>query len=168
MRNQLRMSRINLEIKNKEKAMALTEKVLEVFKMYDGKELSKRIDTKLKFVDEHLRFTKDSWGNWDCEYSFYDTRYDVESKSYVFNDSYRYFGYYKELSVNFEEIQKQIQKSLDYSRNSLSSLKKQLKQIDKILEKRKKLCEQLNEIHDSIHYIIRHDLDLDNHTFFNL
>lgn len=164
----LNISRINLEIKNKEKAMALTEKVLEVFKMYDGKELSKRIDTKLKTIDKHLRFTKDSWGNWDCEYSFYDTRYDVESKSYVFNDSYRYFGYYKESSVDFDRIKGEIEKGFEYARDSLATLKKQLKQIDKILEKRKKLCEQLNEIHNSIHYIIRNDLDLDNHTFWNL
>ena len=164
----LNISRINLEIKNKEKAMKLADKVLEVFKQFDGKEFSKRIDTKLKTIDDNLRFTKDSYGNWDCEYSFFDTRYDAESKSYVFNDSYRYFGYYKESTVNYEEIEKQVQKGLEYTRDSLATLKKQMKQIDKILEKRKKLCEQLNEIHNSIHYIIRHDLDLDNHTFWNL
>lgn len=170
MTKQLRMSRINLEIKNNEKALAITDKVLEVLKTFDGKVMSKRIDTKLKEIDSNLNFRKNQYDDWCLYYGFWDSRYDTESKCYVFNDEFYYLNYFKPDSsvLNYAEIEEKIKKAVEYKRESISKLKQQLKQIDKILEKRKKLCEQINEIHNSIHYIIRNDLDLDTHTFYYL
>lgn len=164
----LNISRINLEIENQERAIALTDKILEVFKECDGKQMTKRIDTKLKALDKNLSLSKTHFGNWELSYGFWDSRYDSESKEYTFNDQHYYFCYYKKDVVQYSEIEGKMKQDLESTRESTAKLKQQMKDIDRILVKRAELVKELNQIHHDIHWVVKTDLNLDFHLFWDV
>lgn len=143
-----------LELQNKffNLAISQAESIKTILKKYDGKKITKRIETDLKKnVDKNLSLTK-SYEYWSLTLYCQDRSFENEPNSwgycstgYIKESYFYYFMSYKNEILNYKEIAEQIDRAIEYRAEKLKKQQLIISKLDKLIEQRNKLTKELEE-----------------------
>lgn len=153
----------DLQIKNWRGAMELAPAVIEVLKTFDGKKITKRLETALQKINPHIHMKKNEYGlGWSC-YLYFDERCLKQGDSWRYIDGreFYFFNYYKEDILNAEEVINIINKACELKKESIEHFLENFKNAEKILKRRAELMNELNAIHDGLHYMFNSYAEID-------
>lgn len=146
---------VELEIKNREYAFSLYDEIIEVLAKFDGKQVTKRIETALRKIDDDIRVENEynsfiiKVGFWDIEKRSVKTENGI---AYLENSGHcsRFSSYgvlNENNSLNYENIKKQLIKHKEYMEESIKEIKSQLANVETIIseyEELEKKCQDFN------------------------
>lgn len=160
---------VELEIKNRKYLVSLYDSVLECLKKFDGKQVTKRIDTALKKIDNNISM-RNEYNSFLIELYFEDRMVKEENSyncHYLKNHSdcfchcCRFSSYGDGVinvdntnSLNYVILEKEMLKYKDYFINSIEESEKQLQNINSLVEEYKELQEKCNAFNKKIHWSI--------------
>jgi len=152
---------VELEIKNREYAFSLYDEIIEVLAKFDGKQVTKRIETALRKIDDNIR-VKNEYNSFIVEVGFWN----IEKRSVKTENGIAYlknaeetlchcarFSSYgdgvlnEDNSLNYEAIKTQLVKHKEYMEKSTLEIKEQLADIETITseyEELEKKCQEFN------------------------
>lgn len=167
--NDMELSRklLKLEIKNRKYLISLYDSVLECLKKFDGKQVTKRIETALKKIDDNIHMKNDG-NSFVIELYFKDRSISHNNGYYYLKNSDENFCYCSRFSsygdgvinvdntnsLNYAILEKEMLKHKDYLIQSIEKSEKQLKDIDSLIEEYKDLQEKCNDFNNKIHWSI--------------
>ena len=152
----------DLQIKNWRGAMELAPAVIEVLKTFDGKKITKRLETALQKINPNFRVVANSCGlGWSC-YLYFDelNAKKGEHWEYIKEREFYFFNYYKNDVLNAEEVINIVNKACEYKKQSIEHFLENFKNAEKILKRRAELMNELNAIHDELHYMFNDYADI--------
>ena len=152
----------DLQIKNWRGAMELAPAVIEVLKTFDGKKITKRLETALQKINPNFRVVANSYGlGWEC-YVYFNERYVKKDEhcEYIRESEFYFFQYYKNDVLNAEEVINTINKTCERKKESIEHFLENFKNAEKILKRRAELMNELNAIHDELHYMFNDYADI--------
>lgn len=152
----------DLQIKNWRGAMELAPAVIETLKTFDGKKITKRLETALQKINPHIYMRKNEYGlGWCCYIYFDDVRVQKgEYWEYIKERDFYFFNYYKNDVLNAEEVINTINKTCEHKKESIEHFLENFKNAEKILKRRAELMNELNAIHDELHYMFNEYADI--------
>lgn len=152
----------NLQMKNWESAMELAPAVIEVLKTFDGKKITKRLETALQKINPCIIVKKEEYGlGWSCYVYFNDRRVKLGEHWYSINeDEFHFFRYYKNEDLNAEEVINNVNKACEYRKQSIEHYKRNVTNAENILKRRAELINELNTIHNDLHYMFNEYADI--------
>jgi len=174
-----------LEIKAKEKAISLYDEVIEALAKFDGKTITKRIETALKKIDSDLYIKQDSSFK-VCLY-ISDRSFETENGNWIYLDfsevgmvyaSYYTYGDsigilhggneekdcpYEQLNtLNFENLKALMLKQKTYQQDRFKTLKEQLEHVNEYKQMHDDLLKQVKDYRGKVDYTIRQNFDLNS------
>lgn len=169
--NNMEISRklVELEIKNRKYLVSLYNEVLECMKKFDGKQVTKRIDTALKKIDSNIHM-RNEYNSFVIELYFED-RMIKEENSYnchYLKNSYENFCHCCRFSsyddgvinvdntnsLNYARLEKEMLKQKDYFVKSIEETERQLQNIDSLVAEYKELQEKCNDFNKKVNWSI--------------
>lgn len=177
MENNMEVSKklVELENKNRKCMVSLYDSVLECLKKFDGKQVTKRIETALKKIDNNINL--DSSGNsLIISLYFKDRLIQNEDRCYYLKNFYENFCHCSRFSscgdgilnsdnsLNYEMIEKEMIKHKEYIIKSIEESEKQLKNIDYLMLEYEELKNQCNQFNHKIHRSIAEHFDIKSFT----
>lgn len=152
----------DLQIKNWRGAMELAPAVIETLKAFDGKKITKRLETALQKINPNFRVVANIYGNgWEC-YVYFDERHVKKGEhwEYIKESEFYFFNCYKNDVLNAEEVINIINKTCERQKESIEHFLENFKNAEKILKRRAELMNELNAIHDELHYMFNDYADI--------
>lgn len=152
----------DLQIKNWRGAIELAPAVIEVLKTFDGKKITKRLETALQKINPHIRVVANSYGlGWSC-YVYFDELNVKKGEhwEYIKEREFYFFNYYKNDVLNAEEVINIVNKACEHKKESIEHFLENFKNAEKILKRRAELMNELNAIHDELHYMFNDYADI--------
>ena len=162
---------IELEIAAKEKSLGLTDQIITVVRKFDGKVANKRFDTALKGIDPSLRFVME-WNSFKIEmmienrmthtgtHTAYIENFDVTiihgSISSAYGDSMIVNN-----GINGPLLINGLEKYKTETKEYIKILKKQVAEIDGILEDYQEIKKTEEDFKSRINYMIQYYFELD-------
>ena len=134
-------AKIKAEIKFYEEFIAVADGSKKIFKTFEGKIPTKRIETALKNFNKHLYFRPREYFYGEWEMDFYK---DYHHQRKIF------YGVKIADRVVFEDIENEINKTIEYTQKSIDELKAFLKNPESKIKKLYKMADDFNEVYDSI------------------
>ena len=167
---------IELEVKANEKAIGLTDNIIEVVKKFDGKMPTKRLDTALKTIDKNLSFK--------CEYNSFmidlwieDRSISVPHKDYVgavyiknsnvsichccMVSSGKPQAINEDGTINAEYVIESILNSKQYRIEYNNSMIKTLNEIEEKIKEYEELKKTIRAFNDSVNYTVAQYFEID-------
>lgn len=152
---------VELEIKNREYAFSLYDEIIEVLAKFDGKQVTKRIETALRKIDDNIRVENEynsfiiKVGFWNIEKRSVKTENGIaylENSEETICHCSRFSSYgdgvlNENNSLNYENIKKQLIKHKEYMEESIKEIKSQLANVETIIseyEELEKKCQDFN------------------------
>ena len=154
---------LKLEVKAREELLSIYDKIIEVVRSFDGKQLNVRLERALQEVDAGLYAGKDSCGNFEIEYFIRtDGVQCANSSGYVYLNNRRFTLIRCIPSIilkgNRIDANLMIGTLLSF-RNSLSNEAKELRnsipKINDMIIKQRELVAQLTDFRKEIPYLIK-------------
>ena len=152
---------VELQIKNKEYTLTLYNSIIETLAKFDGKQVTKRIETALRKIDDNIR-VENEYNSLIIKMGFYDINkrsvktesgiaYLKESEETICHccrfSSYGDGVLNEDNSLNYENIKKQLIKHKEYMEESAKEIKSQLENVESIIseyEELEKKCKDFN------------------------
>ena len=145
--------------------------IVEIIRKFDGKQVTKRIETALQTFARGVSFRKSQYSNlWELTLAEWDNRsipgepdsYGYSSTIYVSDyhmylaDSYRENAFVGvDGKLNAEKLIAQIERKREYYSGTVAALKEQLSRIDEIIARRDEIKRMKDEFSDSVDSLIR-------------
>lgn len=143
-----------LELQNKffNLAISQAESIKTILKKYDGKKITKRIETDLKKnVNEYLSLTK-TYEYWSLTLYCKDRAFEEEPNcngycctGYIKESQFYYFMSYRNEILNYKEIAEQIDRAIEYRAEQLKKQQLTISKLDKLIEQRNKILKEYEE-----------------------
>lgn len=143
-----------LELQNKffNLAISQAESIKTILKKYDGKKITKRIETDLKKnVNEYLSLTK-NYEYWSLTLYCKDRAFQEEPNcngycytGYIKESQFYYFMSYRNEILNYKEIAEQIDRAIEYRAEQLKKQQLTISKLDKLIEQRNKILKEYEE-----------------------
>lgn len=164
---------VNLELAIKENAIRLAPEVKKIVKQFDGKQLTKRLQTALQKIDKHL-YVHNEFNSFDIKYIEYDSRY-IPVKSGVeyieYNDAtiagtckqsaYGDSSITEDNRIIADVVISSINKQVDYLTEVIAETRDQLNFIDQYRQRKAEITAAREAHNDQINYTIRRYFDLE-------
>lgn len=164
---------VELEIENRKYVLSLYPSVAEVLSHFDGKQITKRIETALQKIDKHLYIRR--------EYNTFSVKYYCENRSikgdngnwhYLKNseihlfdatcfDAYEEDGILNtDNTLNFEKLNVIIEGDKNYIGKETTNMQKDLAEIEAYIEEYKELEKQCKDFNNKIDYTVKEYFNL--------
>lgn len=160
---------INLELSNLEDTLKLTPKIKEVIKQFENKTFSKRVESKLKEIDDNIYFSIDSNDFLSLKY-YYKKRciqgvnswvYIRETHSLIFMELIKSImketyqkGLKEDKKIDSAYIIEQIEKWEEYTKNKIKIVKNELNNLEQLKQDFEEYTKAKQKL-ESHHYTIK-------------
>ena len=164
---------VKMELDIRRNAVALAEDVKKVVTKFDGKQLTKRLQTELQKIDGRL-YVRNEYNTFDIIFTEYDNRSIITDRGcyYVNNDSFTLAGTaksnaYGDSSVTDDNkiiaatLIASIDKQVDYMTAQIKTIDSELKKVDQYKKRKQKIEEDIKNYRNTITYTIKQYYDLD-------
>lgn len=164
---------VKMELDIRRNAVALAEDVKKVVLKFDGKQLTKRLQTELQKIDGRLH-VQNEHNSLNIIFTEYDNRsINTSNGCYYVNDNSAYLAgtaksnAYGDSSTTEDNkiiaatLIASIDKHIDYMTTQIKTIESELKKIDQYKMRKQKIEEDIKNHRNSITYTIRQYFDLD-------
>ena len=164
---------VKMELDIRRNAIALAEDVKKVVIKFDGKQLTKRLQTELQKIDGRL-YVRNDYNSLDIIFTEYDNRSIITDKGcyYVNNNSFTLAGTAKsnaygdssttdDNKIIAATLIASIDKQVDYMTAQIKTVESELKKIDQYKKRKQKIKQDMENYRNSITYTIKQYFDLD-------
>ena len=167
---------IKLELENKLEALKLAPKIKEIIKTFEGKTFSKRIETKLKEINENLSFKIDNNDFLQLTFYFENRGFQNEAKThwvYIKHSSETIFcelvkglineefknGLKEDKKIDSEFIIKKIEWWEEYTTKSIKEATQELYNLEELKKDYNNYIEAKNKLANH-HHTIKHYFEI--------
>ena len=159
---------VELQIANREYTFSLYDEIIEVSTKFDGKQVTKRIETSLRKIDDNIR-VENEYNSFIIKVGFWDTEkrsIKTENGIAYLKDSEetlchcaRFSSYgdcvlNEDNSLNYEAIKTQLVKHKEYMEKSTLEIKEQLADIETIISEYEELEKKCKDFSHNTNWCI--------------
>lgn len=146
-KNDFKLKKLELQNEFYKLVLSQFDFVKNVLKKYDGKKITKRIESELNKNAIGIHYNLEKKLSWWQLSTFCDNRSFQENGQtfYIDNSAFSIINYHRDDNLNYEKIRNEMDKTFEYYQTKFEKQKEVLSKLDELIESRNKLFEAVNE-----------------------
>jgi len=146
-KNDFKLKKLELQNEFYKLVLSQFDFVKGILKKYDGKKITKRIESELNKNAIGMHYSLEKKLSWWQLSTFCNNRYFQENGQtfYIDNSAFSIINYHREDILNYENIKNEMNKTIEYYQAKFEKQKEVLSKLDELIESRNKLFIEIDK-----------------------